>query len=540
LFAMPELPPLASAAPRSALLADQGYAVLRREGGRLYAALDYGHSGAGHGHPDRLNFVLVHGFDRWLDDVGTGSYVDPSLHWYRSTLAHNAPLVDGRSQERVHGRLIAYEDRGDAGWVRASVDGVAPGVSFDRAVVAMPDYVIDELTWRADYDAEVDLPFHVDGELLGVGVWSSADPHGGSGVEDGFSFLADTETAVGAANVRLRARLGASTADVYFITHGPSAWWRATALGAPGSGNTRFHFVRTRGPRGRVLSVWDVHGSVESVARLEAGVLVSLRDGTRHEHARGESSWQVIISASGGATTVGLGGARGVATLPAPKAVAARAPLAIPRMRGREQTIAPLVLKLSEPQYRRSEATWADAAKPRATVSLSAEADELVVVVDVQKRDVYFARAVDYNSLDNENPDTNSDGVQLHVIVRDASPGGKPAREINWLLVPEPDAGRVRVSARAVGGVGTEVPPVRASWRRTMQGYSVRIGVPLGPLGIGAARTLKLGVVVNDMTSDRERRRGQLVLGGRPGEFVYLRGDRLPAEDLLDFRIADA
>jgi hypothetical protein len=35
------------------------------------------------------------------------------------------------------------------------------------------------------------------------------------------------------------------------------------------------------------------------------------------------------------------------------------------------------------------------------------------------------------------------------------------------------------------------------------------------------------------------RRRGQLVLGGAPGQFVYLRGDRLPAEDQLDFVIAD-
>jgi len=181
LFAMPELPPLALSPPRSALLAEQGYAILRREGGSLYAALDYGHSGAGHGHPDRLNFVLVHGADRWLDDVGTGSYVDPSLHWYRSTLAHNAPLVDGRSQERVHGSLVAYEDRGDAGWVRAVVDGVAAGVTFKRAIVAMPEYVIDELTWKADRDVQVDLPFHVDGDLLGVGVWSSADPNGASG-----------------------------------------------------------------------------------------------------------------------------------------------------------------------------------------------------------------------------------------------------------------------------------------------------------------------------------------------------------------------
>ena len=41
------------------------------------------------------------------------------------------------------------------------------------------------------------------------------------------------------------------------------------------------------------------------------------------------------------------------------------------------------------------------------------------------------------------------------------------------------------------------------------------------------------------MSPDRERRRGQLVLGGKPGEFIYLRGDRHPLEHLLDFSIDD-
>jgi hypothetical protein len=87
--------PSDDARARSALLDAQGIAVFRRDDGRTYVALDYGHSGGGHGHPDRLNLLLSDGDTRWLDDYGTGSYVDPSLHWYRSTLAHNAPMVDG-------------------------------------------------------------------------------------------------------------------------------------------------------------------------------------------------------------------------------------------------------------------------------------------------------------------------------------------------------------------------------------------------------------------------------------------------------------
>ena len=535
LFASPTLPPLAPSRPRSALLAEQGYAILRREDGALYAALDYGHSGAGHGHPDRLNLVLVHGRARWLDDVGTGSYVDPSLHWYRSTLAHNAPLVDGRSQERVHGALIAYEDQGDAGWVRARVDGVAPGVTFDRTLVAMTNYVLDELSWNSDRDVQVDLPFHADGELVGVGLWERANPNGSSGLEDGFRFLSNTETTTASGAVRLRARIDSATADARFIVDGANTWWRATAFGPPGSVPARFHFLRMNGRSGKVVSVWDVQGAIESIAGQEGSVIVHLGDGSRHDHRPGDRSWHVSIVTAVGTTTVDLGGARERARAIEARPGAARAPLVIPRLHAAPGSVGRLMLHLSESNYRRSESAWSDAGAPRATVSLWADGDELFAVVDVEKRDVHFAPQIDSNPLDNEHPDTNSDGVQLHLIVASAVEGGA-RHELNWLLVPERDGNRVRVSARAVVGVA---PPLRASWERTSHGYSVRIVVDFSALGAGVTKSLKLGIVVNEMTSDRERRRGQLVLGGRPGQFVYLRGDRVAAEELLDFRIAD-
>jgi hypothetical protein len=207
----------------------------------------------------------------------------------------------------------------------------------------------------------------------------------------------------------------------------------------------------------------------------------------------------------------------------------------LPTTRGGESAARQLTFQLSEHNYYRSEQTWAEAGKPAATVSLSFDGEELVVVVDVRKSDVRFALRSDDNPLDNEHPDTNSDGVQLHVIVPGSASRGRPPRELNWLVVPEPASGQGRVAARATGGTA---PELQVASKLTESGYSVRMAVSLADLALDISEPFKLGVAVNDMAPDRERRRGQLVLGGHAGEFVYLRGDRFAAEDLLDFLIA--
>src|SRR5206468_3438661 len=97
LFMSPKLTADAPAwSPGSLLLESQGLAVLRA--GDRYASLECGPPGGGHGHPDRLHLTLHADGVHWLADPGTGSYVSRDLFWYRSTLAHNAPRLDGASQ----------------------------------------------------------------------------------------------------------------------------------------------------------------------------------------------------------------------------------------------------------------------------------------------------------------------------------------------------------------------------------------------------------------------------------------------------------
>src|SRR3954467_10180424 len=185
LFATADPLPAVSTPLPSVNLEAQGIGVLRRDAGEVYLALDYGHSGGGHGHPDRLNLLMMAGDRRWLDDYGTGSYVDPSLHWYRSTLAHNAPLIDGKSQRRVDGSLIAFEDRGGAGWISASAP-IADNATVTRTIVAMPDYLVDDVSWTGE-GSVFDLPLHVDASVVGADrVSIAAPPAGGTGSEDGF------------------------------------------------------------------------------------------------------------------------------------------------------------------------------------------------------------------------------------------------------------------------------------------------------------------------------------------------------------------
>jgi hypothetical protein len=68
----------------------------------------------------------------------------------------------------------------------------------------------------------------------------------------------------------------------------------------------------------------------------------------------------------------------------------------------------------------------------------------------------------------------------------------------------------------------------------------VHCAVPLAAVGAGPTPRFWLDVLVNEMSPDRERRRGQLVLSGGLGEYVYLRGDRHAAARLLPFTLASS
>src|SRR5213593_3447661 len=153
---LPELPPADEPwNPGSVLLENQGLAVLRRNG--RYVSLECGPYGGGHGHPDRLQLTVFADGVYWLPDPGTGSYVAHDLFWYRSTLAHNAPRLNGESQPPGNASCECFYDRGDWAWVSGRFDQVM------RMVTAGPAYIVDVTMLAGREDHLLELPWHIAG-----------------------------------------------------------------------------------------------------------------------------------------------------------------------------------------------------------------------------------------------------------------------------------------------------------------------------------------------------------------------------------------
>jgi hypothetical protein len=190
-----------------------------------------------------------------------------------------------------------------------------------------------------------------------------------------------------------------------------------------------------------------------------------------------------------------------------------------------------LVFDLGEAAYRRSEQSWAEAGRPNARVALRRREHDLVVDIDVCKPgELTFVLPGAANPLDNEEPDINGDGVQLYVAAAAAERGS------GWLLTPDQpgDAGGT-VRARPIAGWPV-ARTVHGTWERTNTGYHVRVQVDIADV-VADGGSLAVEVIVNEMPLGRTRRRGQLLLSGGAGEFVYLRGDRQDRERLTRIQL---
>jgi hypothetical protein len=521
----PELPPVeAPWSPSSVLLESQGLAVLRAGAGNRYVSLECGPSGGGHGHPDRLHLTVHADGVHWLADPGTGSYTARELFWYRSTLAHNAPRLDAKSQEFGDAACECFEEQGDWAWARGRYG------SLSRTVVTGPTYIVDavELTGREEH--VVELPWHVAGrgDVETKGRWV-ADEIADEFVTRVERFVPDQAGPIVLTHAASRARL-----TVHLAFDGELL--RAEGPGLPGSRERApFYVVRVRGRNPRIVTVLESSSApadsrVRAVRASGDKVEVETAAGV-DRHRIGSAEWTIEPVE---AAPLVLRGARDIIPPftpllqldpPTPVVAAAFRVGAAPPLDGTLEgfeTAEPLQLAL-EDQYRRSEDPYPGPDDLSALAYAAWDDAALYLAVEVTKPDLSF-RPGDAAPLrlDNEPDDIHSDGLQLYVA------GGQDEgrRAVGYLIIPEQNGRSVRV--RTTSDTASDVNPgvVRGTWLRTDTGYRVTVAVPW-PAGVRPHAGARVGfdLIINEMLPGRTRRVGQLVWSGGGG-WVWLRGDR--------------
>ncbi len=502
-------------APGSVLFEEQGLAVLRR-GGR-YASLECGATGGGHGHPDRLHLTVHDAGVHWLPDPGTGSYVARDLFWYRSTLAHHAPLLDGRSQPPGDAVCEYFEAADDWAWVRGRWGSVA------RTVVAAPGYLLDVVELDAAEDHTLELPWHLAGDpaVRTPGRWESAADDPLAAVE----FVAGVERLLPDAAAPVMVLASHAPGGEHLVVHlsGVHELLRATGPGLPGAGPAPFFLARARGRYVRMVSLLDAGG-----ARLSAvqGDLIEVEHGGGTDrHRRTDTGWTI----ERGDGSVSLGGRQPERRAPEPlfagRELGAHgsalwieeAPALDGSLAGFDLA-APLALDHDD-QYRRSEEAYPGPDEFAATAWVNWNDAGLYVAVEVATRElVLHDPDAPPLLLDNERDEIHSAGVQLYL--RSPEHGGF----LGILAVPDPRSAAVRILP--VEGTAATADVARGAWARSADGYRMTLAVEPPDWSLWyAGDEVAFDLLVNEMRPGRRRRAGQLVWSGGGG-WVWLRGDR--------------
>lgn len=125
---------------------------------------DYGPHGGAHGHQDKLAIILFdHGTDV-IPDPGRLAYGAP-LHtqWYKTSLAHNTVIVDGKSQLSTEGELVNSDFTGAVQFATARCNTAYKDVDLTRSLALAPAYLLDVVTGQSSVDHTWDLAWHVTG-----------------------------------------------------------------------------------------------------------------------------------------------------------------------------------------------------------------------------------------------------------------------------------------------------------------------------------------------------------------------------------------
>ncbi|MBI4419705.1 MAG: hypothetical protein HY560_02685, partial [Gemmatimonadetes bacterium] len=308
---------------------------------------------------------------------------------------------------------------------------------------------------------------------------------------------------------------------VWLVPREEETLYLASAVGPPGldfAEGPPLEFLVRRAPgSGAWVQLYARRPTAVQEVQL-SGAQVRVRRTAKHTDVIDLKGREARI-ATGPGSKVLLRGARerpGDVRTAAPPAPRIEVPLLLqaPTLDEWDATIPPEAFRpLGAAEYRRSEEPYV-ASEFSARVATFGAGRFLYFALDVTKPMV-VARPPDAPDpgLDNEPPEIHSDGVQLYV--------GREGWE-GCLLIPDLHSAQVYI--RPVRGTAGDVARLGATWGRTASGYRMLIRYDTGRR-LSHGDEFAVNLVVNQMLPGRERRAGQLALGGGGG-WVYLRGDR--------------
>ncbi|WP_241231327.1 heparinase II/III domain-containing protein [Sphingomonas koreensis] len=146
--------------------------------------------GMGHGHFDKLNWLLYDNGNAIVTDYGAarflnieakdgGRYLPENDSWAQQTIAHNTLAVNETSHfnaklkpaEAMSPVQLGFKGEGPTRWSIGEMAGAYPGVTFRRALVQLdmgknPPLVLDLLTVKNAGTATYDLPLHFAGHII--------------------------------------------------------------------------------------------------------------------------------------------------------------------------------------------------------------------------------------------------------------------------------------------------------------------------------------------------------------------------------------
>jgi hypothetical protein len=184
-FGEPDLPKAPAKSLKSINYPRSGYAILT--GGKAadasWLCMKYGPHGGGHGHPDKLNFVLYARGQVIGVDPGTCLYGLPAHDgWYKTSIAHNTLVVDETSQQPAEGKCIGFGSEKHVDYVVAEAGGIYEGVRFVRSVARLaPELIVVVDQVMSDKERLLDIAYHQRGtwiDLPSGDHWTAPDKPG--------------------------------------------------------------------------------------------------------------------------------------------------------------------------------------------------------------------------------------------------------------------------------------------------------------------------------------------------------------------------